>query len=84
MTSVSEDEAWFPEPFGPLYELPPGAPCPECPCCTLRLCQAAAAKDTPCSHQSDDPQAVSGCPCTATVVARVRARVMLEDGTDDA
>jgi hypothetical protein len=59
-------EAWFSEPFGPIYERPPGVPCPECECCTLRLCQVAARKDTPCAHQSDDPQAVAGCPCAST------------------
>jgi hypothetical protein len=73
------DEAWFPEPFGPVYERPPGAPCPECGCCTLRLCQTAAGKDTPCAHQSGDPQAVAGCPCAATAAARARTRVMLEN-----
>ncbi len=72
------DEAWFPEPFGPIYEGPPGAPCPDCECCTPRLCQIAASKDTPCAHQSDDPQAVSGCPCSATAAARARTRVMRE------
>jgi hypothetical protein len=78
-----QDEGWFPEPFGPLYERPPGVPCPDCGCCTLRLCQLAAARDAPCSQQSDDPQAVSGCPCTVTAERRAQARVMLEDGTDE-
>ena len=77
------DEGWFPEPFGPIYERPPGAPCPDCECCTLRLCQIAAGKDILCSHQSDDPQAVSGCPCSATAVARARTRTMREDDDDE-
>jgi hypothetical protein len=80
------DEGWFPEPFGPIYEKPPGAPCPDCECCTLRLCQIAASKDTPCSHQSDDPGTVTGCPCSATAAARARTRTTHEDdegGTGD-
>lgn len=72
------EEGWFPEPFGPVYEMPPGAPCPECECCTLRLCQSAAGKDTICSHVSSDPQAVRGCPCTATAEARGRCRALAE------
>ena len=77
------DESWFPEPFGPIYERPPGVPCPECECCTLRLCHIAASKDIPCSHQSDDPQAVSGCPCSATAPARARTRTMHDPEVDD-
>ena len=72
------DEAWFPEPFGPVYERPPGAPCPDCDCCTLRLCQIAASKDILCAHQSDDPQTVAGCPRSATAAARARTRAMQE------
>jgi hypothetical protein len=68
---MTDDEAPFPEPFGPVYELPPGIPCPACECCTLRLCETAASRGTPCSHQSAGPQAVSGCPCTATAAARM-------------
>jgi len=75
-------ESWFPEPFGPIYERPPGEPCPECECCTLRLCLIAASKDTLCSHRSDDPQTVAGCPCSVTAVARARTRTMLE-GDDE-
>lgn len=78
-----EEEPWFPEPFGPVYERPPGAPCPGCGCCTLRLCQLAAGKDAPCSQLSGDPQAVAGCPCTATAGARTRARAMTGDGEPD-
>jgi hypothetical protein len=80
------DEGWFPEPFGPIYERPPGAPCPDRECCTLRLCQIAASKDTPCSPQSDDPGTVTGCPCSATAAARARTRTTHEDdegGTGD-
>ena len=73
------EEAWFPEPFGPIYERPPGAPCPDCECCTLRLCQVAASKDILCAHQSDDPQTVAGCPCSATAAARARTRTMQPD-----
>ena len=72
------DEGWFPEPFGPIYERPPGTPCPACECCSQRLCETAAGKDTICQHMSDDPHRVSGCPCTATAQARARTRA-LED-----
>jgi hypothetical protein len=74
------DEGWFPEPFGPIYERPPGVPCPGCECCTLRLCADAAGRTLPCSAVSDDPQTVSGCPCTATAEARARTRAMQEAG----
>ena len=74
------DEAWFPEPFGPVYERPPGAPCLGCECCVLRLCQVAASKDTPCMYQSDDPRRVSGCPCTTTAAARRQTRMAQEAG----
>jgi hypothetical protein len=77
------DEGWFPERFGPIYERPPGAPCPDCECCTRRLCQLAAGNDIPCSQQSDDPQAVAGCPCASTAAARARTRTMREDEDDD-
>lgn len=82
---VADDEAPFPEPFGTLYVRPPGAPCPDCDCCTLRLCQLAASKDGPCSHHSDDPQAVSGCPCTVSAERRARVRddtYIAEHGND--
>jgi len=64
------DEAPFPEPFGPIYERPPGAPCPGCECCTRRLCELAAEEGVPCVARSDDRQRVSGCPCSATAEAR--------------
>jgi hypothetical protein len=74
------DETWFPEPFGPIYERPSGAPCPDCECCTLRLCQLAAGNDLPCSRQSDDSQTVAGCPCSATAAARAATRTSQEAG----
>ena len=77
---MSYDEAPFPEPFGPVYERPPGAPCPGCECCTLRLCQAAPDKAAPCSYLSDDPQGVADCPCSATAAARARTRAVPEAG----
>jgi hypothetical protein len=67
---MTTDEGWFPEPFGPVYERPPGEPCPHCPCCSRRLCLLAAGDGLPCVAKSDDRQAVSGCPCTATAKAR--------------
>ena len=79
---MSADEGWFPEPFGPVYERPPGEDCPGCPCCTRRLCETAAGQEGICSHMSGDPQAVSGCPCTATAEARARTRAVAEGGGD--
>ena len=44
---------------------------------TLRIADGGQRVRTiPCSHQSDDPQAVSGCPCSATAAARARTRTM--------
>ena len=62
------DEVPFPEPFGPLYVRPAGAPCPGCECCTQQLCEVAASKSLPCSSVADDRQAVSGCRCTQLVL----------------
>lgn len=64
----ADDEAPFPEPFGPLYVRPEGAPCPHCDCCTARLCATARDSGLTCVAHSDDPKRVRGCPCTATAV----------------
>ena len=71
------DEAWFPEPFGPVYERPPGAPCPDCECCTLRLCHIAAGKDTP-ARTSPRPANCRWLPVLGDGRARARTRTMQE------
>jgi hypothetical protein len=59
----------YPEPFGPLYEAPPGNPCPGCECCTERLCKKAIFDNVVCVNISDDRARVSGCPCTRVNIA---------------
>jgi hypothetical protein len=63
------DEVPFPE-FGPEYVRPAGEPCPDCECCSLRLCEKASAGGLPCMSYSDLPGRVSGCPCTSAGGAR--------------
>lgn len=60
------DEAPFPEPFGPEYVAPEPAPCPNCKCCTARLCARAENAHTTCALTAvgDDVAIVKGCPCT--------------------
>jgi hypothetical protein len=60
------DETWFAEPFGADYESPPAAPCPDCECCTARLCQKAVTAGLSCVWFAGaaDKEIVSGCPCS--------------------
>lgn len=64
---MNDDE--FPEPFGPQYVAPPSKDCPNCPCCSARLCERGRRSVMRCSGQRlrDDSlmQLVSGCPCSA-------------------
>lgn len=56
------------EPFGPMYLRPTQAPCPNCPCCSARLCEKGAASAMQCYGHVSDPAsvpAVSACPCSA-------------------
>ncbi|MFE2424857.1 hypothetical protein [Streptomyces hokutonensis] len=55
------------EPFGPLYLLPAQAPCPNCPCCSERLCQKGANSVMQCHGHVDAATVaiVSACPCSA-------------------
>ncbi|MGX1513948.1 hypothetical protein [Streptomyces collinus] len=57
----------FPEPFGPLYERPAQAPCPDCSCCSAPLCERGRRSVQQCSGSTDAQamQLVSGCPCSA-------------------
>jgi hypothetical protein len=60
------DEAPFPEPFGPLYERPPAEPCPNCECCSARLCVRATMDGQTCMQIAapEDRRIVARCPCT--------------------
>ncbi|MET7695833.1 hypothetical protein ABZT06_49640 [Streptomyces sp. NPDC005483] len=56
------------EPFGPLYLRPVQAPCPNCPCCSERLCEKGANSVMQChGHVADSATVahVSACPCSA-------------------
>jgi hypothetical protein len=57
----------FPEPFGPLYERPQQAECPNCSCCSAMLCERGRQSTHRCSGSTDatSMQLVSGCPCSA-------------------
>jgi hypothetical protein len=59
------------EPFGPDYEPPAGVPCPNCDCCTARLCQLAATDPLGACHllASDCGNALLNCPCSPTTKA---------------
>ncbi|MFB7574631.1 hypothetical protein [Streptomyces sp. NPDC056165] len=61
-----EDEP-FHEPFGPQYVRPPQADCPNCPCCSARLCERGRASLLECAGHLDDDHklAVQSCPCSA-------------------
>ncbi|MGW4731757.1 hypothetical protein ACWEQC_21785 [Streptomyces shenzhenensis] len=57
------------EPFGPLYQRPPSAPCPNCPCCTANLCEKGRNSVMQCHGQrladSRMVALVASCPCSA-------------------
>ena len=61
-----DDEPEFGEPFGADYEAPRSADCPNCGCCTARLCETATGGGVHCTVRSvgDDVLVVSQCPCT--------------------
>jgi hypothetical protein len=61
-----DDEVPCPEPFGPIYERPQGAPCPDCDCCTARLCETAESAGLSCVQYAaaGDAEVDAGCPCT--------------------
>jgi hypothetical protein len=62
---MTDDE--FPQPFGPLYERPKSKECPNCSCCSEKLCEHGARSTMRCSGltDTDTMQLVSGCPCSA-------------------
>lgn len=54
------------------WERPPGAPCPDCDCCTANLCTTAAAREAACGMIGTSADYdLSACPCSAIAVARV-------------
>lgn len=56
------------EPFGPEYLRPAQAPCPNCPCCSARLCEKGRNSVMQCHGHVADPETVaivSACPCSA-------------------
>ncbi|MER6632275.1 hypothetical protein ABT301_29345 [Streptomyces sp. NPDC000987] len=56
------------EPFGPMYLRPAQAPCPNCPCCSARLCEKGRNSIMQCHGHVSDPAmmaAVGACPCSA-------------------
>ncbi len=75
------------EPFGPIYEQPVAADCPDCPCCTTRLCEQGRASAFGCvgSLAFRDPdlvERVAACPCSAETTpgsAASRAAKRTED-----
>lgn len=62
-----DDEPPFGEPFGADYAAPRPGDCPNCPCCTARLCATASEGGVHCTVRStgDDVLVVRQCPCTA-------------------
>ena len=64
------DEYPFREPWGGEYVRPAPAVCPNCPCCTLALCEAGRADVFGCLGRLGDTdpeirQRVAACPCSA-------------------
>jgi hypothetical protein len=57
---VTYDEGDFHEPWGPEYVHPAPASCPNCLCCTARLCQRAAAVG---GFTTPDLIGAQGIPC---------------------
>jgi hypothetical protein len=62
--SPTMTEPPFPEPFGPDYVRPEGPPCPDCACCTARLCEAGREVTGGCGHVGGtNRDVVLACPC---------------------
>ncbi|MFB8406399.1 hypothetical protein [Streptomyces sp. NPDC055912] len=55
------------ETFGPEYVKPAQRECPDCPCCSLALCEKGRTTLHACAgHTQEDRRGiVSGCPCSA-------------------
>jgi hypothetical protein len=61
------------ETFGPLYERPQSKPCPNCECCSARLCERGRSSVHQCRGISDHPEVVKGCPCSAATTRGTHA-----------
>jgi hypothetical protein len=58
----------FPEPLGPEWVRPAAAPCPNCQCCTKRLCETTKAKPVlqqNCAYEGERSlwNQLMPCPC---------------------
>lgn len=73
---------WIPDytmeaPEGHVWLKPPPDDCPNCECCTAKLCQLADEKDTLCRWLVDRGEGVMdvrNCPCSAPIEQRLRAK----------
>ncbi|MBC9729896.1 hypothetical protein [Streptomyces sp. TRM68367] len=83
------------EPFGPEYLAPAQPPCPDCECCTARLCEKGRNSLSQChGHTTTElMETVAGCPCSsprtrgthAWRIARINAtRTAVERPLDEA
>ncbi|MGW3570173.1 hypothetical protein ACWDSL_40985 [Streptomyces sp. NPDC000941] len=61
------DDYPFHEPFSPEYVRPTPADCPNCGCCTARLCAKGRTSPLVCiGHvNGDTKETVAACPCSA-------------------
>lgn len=86
----------FHEPFGPEYATPDPTRCPDCACCTRRLCMRGRATAWRCigsTSATDDAEraAIAACPCSAETTpgteahraAQVRAEQRAEQAGDE-
>ncbi|MFI9463835.1 hypothetical protein [Streptomyces xiamenensis] len=66
--------AMFMEPLGTDWVAPEPPPCPDCACCTARLCGQGRAHPMGCRalERAGDP-IVAGCPCSAAETAGTAA-----------
>lgn len=61
------------ETFGPEYVRPESKPCPNCQCCSARLCERGRHSAHQCRGISDHPEVVKGCPCSAATTRGTHA-----------
>ena len=66
-------DQWFPEDPDDFHRWvkPTPAPCPDCPCCSARLCETG---NCLLMAGAADKDAVKGCPCDKTRLAIEAAR----------
>jgi hypothetical protein len=84
------DEYAYAEPFGPIYETPAPDACPDCSCCTRRLCAVGKLSMMGCLGRTSESDheiraAIADCPCDrAPTSARSICAARLEGVTDEA